>query len=317
MIASHRFPMYKPKKDIVDLDYITKYFITKRGQNVLMLASPGGAGRNKTLGQKEFAKSVVKLPSIPEQQKIADFLLNIDKIISNYEDMIEAWEGRKKSVMQKLYDQKVRFKAEDGSHYPKWRKKKLLEIIENLNNSTFSRECLNYESGNIKYIHYGDILIKFGAMIDVLNANVPYVNENLNCEKYAMLTDGDIVIADTAEDDTVGKTVEIINKNGKKTISGLHTIACHPKEKFASKYLGYFMNSNEYHNQLRPYMQGIKVTSISKSNIALTNILIPCFDEQQKIAECLTVIDDVINNYKETLTAWKELKKGLMQQMFI
>ena len=165
--------------------------------------------------------------------------------------------------------------------------------------------------------HYGDILIKFGAMIDVLNANVPYVNENLNCEKYAMLTDGDIVIADTAEDDTVGKTVEIINKNGKKTISGLHTIACHPKEKFASKYLGYFMNSNEYHNQLRPYMQGIKVTSISKSNIALTNILIPCFDEQQKIAECLTVIDDVINNYKETLTAWKELKKGLMQQMFI
>lgn len=64
-------------------------------------------------------------------------------------------------------------------------------------------------------------------------------------------------------------------------------------------------------------MQGIKVTSISKSNIALTNILIPCFDEQQKIAECLTVIDDVINNYKETLTAWKELKKGLMQQMFI
>ena len=53
-------------------------------------------------------------------------------------------------------------------------------------------------------------------MIDVLNANVPYVNENLNCEKYAMLTDGDIVIADTAEDDTVGKTVEIINKNGKK-----------------------------------------------------------------------------------------------------
>ncbi len=67
-------------------------------------------------------------------------------------------------------------------------------------------------------------------MIDVLNANVPYVNENLNCEKYAMLTDGDIVIADTAEDDTVGKTVEIINKNGKKTISGLHTIACHQKK---------------------------------------------------------------------------------------
>jgi len=54
-----------------NLDYITEYFITKHGQNVLILASPGGAGRNKTLGQKEFAKSVVKLPSLPEQQKIA------------------------------------------------------------------------------------------------------------------------------------------------------------------------------------------------------------------------------------------------------
>lgn len=130
MIASHRFPMYKPKKDIVDLNYITEYFITKRGQNVLMLASPGGAGRNKTLGQKEFAKSIVKLPSIPEQQKIADFLSNIDTIISNYNDTIKEWEKRKKGVIQKLFSQEVRFKADDGNNFPEWEEKILGDVFE-------------------------------------------------------------------------------------------------------------------------------------------------------------------------------------------
>ena len=127
MIASHRFPMYKPKKDIVDLDYITEYFITKRGQNVLILASPGGAGRNKTLGQKEFAKSVVKLPSLPEQQKIAEFLSTIDTVIEKQKETVSAWEERKKGVMQKLFNQEVRFKADDGSDFPEWEEKKLCE----------------------------------------------------------------------------------------------------------------------------------------------------------------------------------------------
>ena len=130
MIASHRFPMYKPKKDVVDLDYITEYFITKRGQNVLILASPGGAGRNKTLGQKEFSKSVVKLPSLPEQQKIADFLSTIDTVIEKQKETVSVWEECKKGVMQKLFSQEVRFKADDGSEFPDWEEKKLKNILK-------------------------------------------------------------------------------------------------------------------------------------------------------------------------------------------
>lgn len=317
MIASHRFPMYKPKKDMLDLDYITDYFITKRGQNVLVLASPGGAGRNKTLGQKEFAKSVIKIPSLPEQQKIADFLSTIDTIIEKQQATVSAWEERKKGVMQKLFSQEVRFKADDGSDFPDWEEKSFVNTFDSLNNSTFSRDCLNYENGSVKYIHYGDILVKYNSSVDVCDAIVPFVNEDLDCEWFAILQDGDIVIADTAEDDTVGKVIEIENTSNVKTIAGLHTIACRPKEKFASKYLGYYMNSDEYHNQLRPYMQGIKVTSISKSNIALTKIMVPSLPEQQKIADCLSALDTVIQKQKETLEKWQELKKGLLQQMFV
>ena len=64
-------------------------------------------------------------------------------------------------------------------------------------------------------------------------------------------------------------------------------------------------------------MQGIKVTSISKANIKLTSILIPCLAEQQKIADCLSALDDVIDKQKATLATWKEMKKGLLQQMFV
>lgn len=71
MIGSHRFPMYRPVNDRVDIDYLISYFLTKRGTDILEAASPGGAGRNKTLGQDRFLKSKIVLPPIEEQQKIA------------------------------------------------------------------------------------------------------------------------------------------------------------------------------------------------------------------------------------------------------
>lgn len=274
-------------------------------------------GAQPKLNQASCRSIVVKIPSLPEQQKIADFLSTIDTIIEKQQATVSAWEERKKGVMQKLFSQEVRFKADDGSDFPDWEEKSFVNTFDSLNNSTFSRDCLNYENGSVKYIHYGDILVKYNSSVDVCDAIVPFVNEDLDCERFAILQDGDIVIADTAEDDTVGKVIEIENTSNVKTIAGLHTIACRPKEKFASKYLGYYMNSDEYHNQLRPYMQGIKVTSISKSNIALTKIMVPSLPEQQKIADCLSALDAVIEKQKETLEKWQELKKGLLQQMFV
>lgn len=301
--------------DLVNDEFLWSWFHTHYFNNVVKRLQEGGVRLYFYYDKMQEVK--IGLPSLPEQQKIADFLSTIDTVIEKQKATVEAWEERKKGVMQKLFSQEVRFKADDGSDFPEWEVKSFSDVFENLNNSTFSRDCLNYEAGIVKYIHYGDILIKFGFVIDVQSSNVPYVNEDLDCEKYASLSDGDIVIADTAEDSTVGKAIEIMNTHRGKTISGLHTIACHPREKFASKYLGYFMNADIYHNQLRPYMQGIKVTSVSKTNIALTKISVPCLAEQKKIAYCLSSLDDVIAKQKATLASWEELKKGLLQQMFV
>lgn len=215
-----------------------------------------------------------------------------------------------------MKEPKLRFKADDGAKFPDWEKNNFSDVFDSINNSTFSRDCLNYVDGNVKYIHYGDILTIFDSTVNAEASNVPYVNKDIDCQKYQLLADGDIIVADTAEDDTVGKSVEITNTSNVKMISGLHTIACRPKLKFASGYLGYYMNSNPYHNQLRPYMQGIKVTSISKANIALTNISIPSLLEQQKIASLFIELDTLIQSAEKELEGYRELKQGMLQKMF-
>ena len=166
-----------------------------------------------------------------------------------------------------------------------------------LQNNTLSRADLNYDQGDIKNVHYGDVLIKFGEYIDAASAELPYINDSSIENKFAksLLEDGDIIIADTAEDETVGKCCEITNSDGIKLLSGLHTIAVRPQQKYASKFMGYYLNSNAYHDQLLPLMQGIKVTSISKGALQDTVLTVPVsLDEQSKIGECLSHIDNLI-----------------------
>lgn len=259
----------------------------------------------------------VLVPSLPEQHKIADLLSAVDDVIAAQEAEVAAWQERKKGVMRKLFSQEVRFKADDGSDFPDWEERTFADVFIMLRNNTLSRDCLNAESGQARNIHYGDVLVKYGFIVDIQNNQVPFVNSDVECKRWDRLKDGDIVIADTAEDDSVGKAVEVTNTGSEVVYSGLHTIACRPRESFARNYLGYYMNSDAYHDQLRPYMQGIKVTSVSKGNIALTRMSVPSLPEQRKIADCLTSLDDAIAKAKDELDAWRELKKGLLQQMFV
>lgn len=269
------------------------------------------------INANEYASYSFSVPSLPEQRKIADLLSAVDDVIAAQEAEVAAWEKRKKGVMQKLFSQEVRFKADDGSDFPDWEERTFADVFIKLRNNTLSRDCLNAESGQARNIHYGDVLVKYGFIVDIQNNQVPFVNSDVECKRWDRLKDGDIVIADTAEDDSVGKAVEVTNIGSEVVYSGLHTIACRPRESFARNYLGYYMNSDAYHDQLRPYMQGIKVTSVSKGNIALTRMSVPSLLEQREIADCLASLDDVIAKAKGELDAWRELKKGLLQQMFV
>lgn len=211
---------------------------------------------------------------------------------------------------------KIRFKMDNGLGYPHWRSKSFEEVFSPLNNNTFSRDMLNYEKGTAKNIHYGDILTNYGAICDVSSDVIPFVNGNIAYEKYDCLQNGDVILADTAEDETVGKAIELQGIKCETVISGLHTMACRPKQKYAPKYLGYLLNSPAFHNQLFPYMQGIKVTSIGRKNIASVKISYPCPAEQEKIADFLSSVDEVIIQSEKEVQNLEQQKKAAMQKVF-
>jgi len=211
---------------------------------------------------------------------------------------------------------KLRFKREDGTEYPEWSNKSFANAFAPLNNNTFSRDMLS-ENGTVLNIHYGDILVKFGEVCDIKTADIPKVNADIETSKYDELQDGDIILADTAEDETVGKAIEIYRVGASKVISGLHTMACRPNDKYATKYMGYYINSPTYHNQLLPFMQGIKVTSIGRKNIADTVIYYPSdLEEQQKIANFLSTVDEVIAQSEAEVQNLEQQKKAAMQKIF-
>lgn len=264
----------------------------------------------------DFLKVTCSFPSLPEQEKISNFLTSYDHMIDVQSKRVEAMKNRKKGLLQKIFSQEIRFKDEQGREYPEWLRATFGNLFLALRKNALSRDTLNYEHGNIKNIHYGDILVGFGATVQSTSPLVPYINADKIPKSYDILQCGDIIIADTAEDETAGKGIEIIN-DSIPTISGLHTLPYRPQTKFAPGYLGYFLNSPYYHKQLIPLLHGIKVLSVTKAELEKTIISYPTLPEQQKIASFFTAVDKQIEVEEKRLETMKTIKKGLLQQMFI
>ena len=200
-----------------------------------------------------------------------------------------------------------------------WEQRKLDEAFGfTVPNNTLSRAELNQESGSVRNVHYGDVLIKYGSVLDAQNDELPFITGRSKDDfKGALLQNGDIIIADTAEDETTGKVCEIVNIQDKDVVAGLHTMVCRPKNKTAEGYFGYYMNSSSYHHQLLPLMQGIKVLSLSKTNVQKTTVKYPKDKaEQQKIADCLRRIDTLITLHQRKYEKLANIKKSMLDKMF-
>ena len=199
-----------------------------------------------------------------------------------------------------------------------WKFQTFDETFRVLSNNTLSRENLNNRSGAIRNIHYGDILTKFPEVLDCNKEEIPYVNDlSMLSSSTQLLQDGDIVVADTAEDETVGKVTEVQNLGDSKLVAGLHTIPCRVKKgDFAPGWLGYYMNSDLFHNQILPYITGIKVSSISKGAISETLILVPPFDEQEKIVQTLNEVQLLMTAETKVVNKIKFVKNGCLSKMF-
>ena len=271
----------------------------------------------------DLAKIEVAVPSGEnEAHKIGTIFRSLDHLITLHQRKYDKLTNVKKSMLEKMFPKngsnvpEIRFKGFTDA----WEQRKLKNILVSLQNNTLSRADLSNETGVAKNVHYGDVLIKFGEVLDISKEQLPMITDEKVLTKYktSFLQNGDVVVADTAEDTTVGKCSEIAELNDEVVISGLHTIPYRPVEKFATGYLGYYLNSDSYHNQLIPLMQGIKVTSISKSAMQDTNIIYPnSKEEQAKIGKYFITLDDLITLHQRKLEKLKNLKKACLEKMFV
>ena len=236
---------------------------------------------------------------VAEQKNIRAFFRNLDKLITLHQRKYDALKTMKKTLLSKMFPKdgedvpEIRFKGFTDA----WEQRKLGKVLDfSLKTNSLSRSMLNYEDGELKNIHYGDILMNYGPILDFKTETIPYITEE-KVENFTsqLLMDGDVVFADAAEDESVGKAIEINGLEEQYLVAGLHTIVGRPVVKFAERFLGYYINSNSYHNQLLPLMQGTKVSSISKSTLQKTLIVYPKENnEQLKIGEFLNCLDNSI-----------------------
>ena len=316
VLVSSEYPVFT-SSDNCDLSFLISVLNnTARFRYFCKMQKLGGTRTRLYLDNlKRYA---LALPPFDEQKKIAEILATQDKAIELQARKIEELKKFKKGCLEKMFPrkgQKVPEKRFPG-FTDDWEQRKFDEVFDcTVPNNTLSRAELSYDEGTVLNVHYGDVLIKYGSVLDVQKDDIPRIphrcREDFNG---ALLQDGDVIIADTAEDETTGKACEIGNLQGSAIVSGLHTMVCRPRNRMALGYLGYYLNSNAYHHQLLPLMQGIKVLSLSRSNIQKTSVSYPiAVKEQQLIAYYFSQLDNLITLHQRKLEEMKKQKKALMQ----
>mgnify|MGYP000395881743 CR=1 FL=1 len=232
-------------------------------------------GTQRNLNADKVKSFSLDVPSNEEASEISAYFANLDTLIT-------------------LHQRKCQYRGLYG--YLSWEQRKLGDCFEFLKNNTLSRADLNGENGTARNVHYGDILIKFGDCLDGERSDLPFITDDTVLPKFAgsILREGDVIFADTAEDEAAGKCVELRKLPKEPTISGLHTIPARPRFPFGSGYLGHYLNSDAYHRQLLPLMQGIKVISVSKAALQDTQVRFPRLSEQAAIGAALSEIDNLI-----------------------
>ncbi len=273
------------------------------------------------VSQDTLADVVLLMPSIREQEAVGLVFLHLDNLITLHQRKHDKLVQLKKSMLDKMFpkpgetEPEIRF----AGFTDPWEQRKLGDCFDFLQNNTLSRADLNSESGGARNIHYGDILIKFGDCLGLDSGKLPFADDKSILSKYAnsTLRIGDVIFADTAEDESAGKCVELVKLPNEPVISGLHTIPARPKFPFGSGYLGHYLNAPAYHDQLLPLLQGIKVVSISKTALQDTQICFPTALEQSAIGASLSALDSLITLHQRKLELLRNTKKSLLDRMFV
>ena len=264
------------------------------------------------INANEYASYSFAVPSLPEQRKIADFLSAVDAVIAAQQAEVDAWEQRKKGVMQKLFSQEVRFRADDGSDFPDWEEKTLGEEGQ-FYGGLSGKGKDDFDCGNGRFVTYMNVYKNTFASRDAMGRVKVGDTEKQNKVRY-----GDILFTQSSETvDEVGLSSVYLYNDEPYLNSFCMGYRFNNLDNVCPEFIGYCMRSNEIRKSIMLMGQGISRINLGAKRLATVKYKIPSLSEQRKIADCLASMDEVIQKSKGELAKWQELKKGLLQQMFM
>ena len=262
-----------------------------------------------------------------EQNAIVGILSKVDEAIEAVENSIKSAQRLKKSLMQNLLTGKLKpdgtwrseeefYVVEKFGKVPKgWKLKSIGECFDFFPTSSYSRATLN-EDGQCLYIHYGDIHIRFDTFINFNEKELPCISSKM-AARFEHLKSGDLVISDASEDyDGVGKAVELLNVDNRPVIAGLHTLHLREKDNlFVVGFKGFILMHPKVRNLLLRSSTGIKVYSVSKTELKKIPLPIPPKKEQVQVIDKLNSANFIITWKKSKIQSLTTLKKSLMQNL--
>lgn len=306
MVASHRFPMYVGKDQLAEPNFVCRLFLTRKGKGLLELASPGGAGRNKTLGQKEFEGLKMALPSPAEQRKIADFLKAVDVRIAHQENMVALLKAYKRGISERIFRQEIRFVGEQGEEFPDWEETELGIIAAKVKSKN--------KDGAVSNVLTNSAAKGIVSQAEYFDREI--VSEG-NLHGYYVVNTGDFVynprISVTAPVGPIKR-----NKGKQGVMSPLYTVF-----RFTAGNLRFFeqyFETREWHSYMRSVANsGARHDRMNVSNEDFFSmpLPIPSPAEQEKIASFLEALDSKISAAESMFEMSKNFREGLMQQMFV
>lgn len=270
-------------------------------------------------GQKNLSAGIIKdilisFPSKLEQTKIASFLSAIDEKISQLTQKHALLSQYKQCMMQKLFSQQIRFKADDGSKFGEWESYKLFDLAKDktLNNGVFNDQ--NKVGKGYKLINVLDMYIKRDideSRLNLLDLDKKEFEKNKVSYGDIFFTRSSLVKEGIAFSNVYLGVSNDITYDG-------HLIKLSPNLNIVEpKFLNYILKTADVRKQLIQGGKTATMTTIGQQEVGNTIVNIPCLEEQTKIANFLFAIDQKIEVVAKQIEQAKQWKKGLLQQMFV
>jgi len=275
------------------------------------ITSKSGGSTRYNVGQEILSNVNLPFPTLSEQSKIATFLTAIDDRLNQLKQKKTLLEQYKKGVMQKIFDQEIRFKDDEGKKFPVWEIKKLVEIGEFKNGINKGKEDFGFGS---PFINLMDV---FGKST-ISNLKLDLVNANEKELKLYELKKGDVLfIRSSVKKSGVGETSLIMNDLKDTVFSGFLIRFRDTKIKLDLGFKKYCFAVRKFRENLISLSTTSANTNINQESLNELEISFPSPAEQTKIANFLSAIDEKISQCDSQITKTEQYKKGLLQQMFV